>query len=66
MQLFLKLVCIQLVDHLPRMQNIVGSSPAEAAHFSLKMTRGELHCVALGVSCMESLEPSVEEHGCSC
>ena len=56
----------QLVEHLPRMQNVVGLSPAEAAHFSMKMTvLGELHlyCVVLlwesrglNISCIKSVE----------
>ena len=43
------LVCIQLVEHLPRMQNVVGLNPSEAAHFS-KMTHGwvALCCTVMG------------------
>ena len=44
----LSLVCIELVEHLPRMQNVMGFSQADqAAHSSLKMTMDELHCVVL-------------------
>ena len=44
----LSLAYTQLVENLPRMQNFVGLSPTEAAHFSLKMTvLDELHCVVL-------------------
>ena len=53
------------IEHLPRIQNVVGSSPAEAAHFSLKMiVRGELHCVfllwvSLGLIIILYLVPSI-------
>ena len=40
--------CMQLVEHLPRKQNVVGLSPAEAP-------LSWVSCIALGVSRSDSL-----------
>ena len=48
----LSLVCKQLVEHLPRMQNVMGLSLAKAAHFfenDSRMSYIVLHWESLGL-----------------